>query len=343
MLATASAPRDRAAIGAVGVALAAILTGCNGPASSQADRPIAIDGSSTVYPLTQRIVEDFNASADTQVEVSLEFSGTGGGFDKFCAGETDINDASRPISTEEMAACKEGNIPYIELPVAYDALTVVVHPENNWLQSITTAELKQIWEPAAEGKLTRWNQVRPEWPDRPIVLYGPGTDSGTFDYFTEAIVGEAGASRTDYTDSEDDEVLARGIADNPDALGYFGFAYYQENQDDLKAVAIDSGNGAIAPARETVEDGSYSPLSRPLFVYVNGEAAQQNPLMERFVEFYLDRAPEAAVAVGYVPLPEEGYHIASVTFFQHEVGTVFDGQAQIGKTIGELLRQKAEY
>ncbi len=313
------------------------------PLASQEISSIKIDGSSTVYPITKEIAERFQVGRKESVAIDVEFSGTGGGFDKFCRGETDISNASRPIQLAEMEACNQAEVRYIELPVAFDALTVVVNPENNWLDSITLKELEKIWSPAAEQKITRWNQIRSSFPDQPLNLYAPGTDSGTFDYFTEAVIGEAGASRTDYTASEDDDILVKGVSQDPNALAYFGLAYYEQHADEMKAVAIDSGNGAILPSRETVEQAQYQPLARPLFIYINAVSAQNNPALRQFIDFYLEQAPETVNEVGYVPLPEEAYHIDKVTFHRGEVGTVFEGQSQFDLTIPELLRRQARF
>ncbi len=296
-----------------------------------------------MYPITKEIVERFQASQKNTVNIELEFSGTGGGFDKFCRGETDINNASRPIQLDEMEACNQAEVRYIELPVAFDALTVVVNPQNDWLDSITLEELEKIWSPDAQQKITRWNQVRPGFPDKPLNLYAPGKDSGTFDYFTEAVVGEAGSSRSDLTASEDDDVLVAGVSQDPYALGYFGLAYYEQRANDMKAVAVDSGNGRVLPSRETVEQAEYQPLSRPLFIYVNSASAQQSQDLRLFIDFYLAQAPELVAEVGYVPLLEEAYHIDKVMFHRGEVGTVFDGQSQFNVTIPELLRQQARF
>ncbi len=331
---------DQSRSGVARILLSAMLAACGGSTPQQV-APIEIDGSSTVYPITVAVVEAFQQSQSPEAEISVSFSGTGGGFEKFCAGETQINDASRPILLEEVEACKQAGVPFIELPIAYDALTVVVNPENDWVDHLTVDELRQIWSSRSQRRITDWDQIRSEWPDEPLELYGPGADSGTFDYFIEAI--EARRSRSDYVASEDDEVIAQGVIREPNGLGYFGFAYYEENQDQLRAVPIDNGEGPILPSQETVEDGSYQPLSRPLFIYVNQDAALKNPLVEEFVEFYLEAAPGVAQSVGYVPLPEEGYTIAEITLQQGEVGTVFEGKPQPNLRIADLLRKRAQY
>jgi phosphate transport system substrate-binding protein len=321
----------------------ALLSSCAQVQSQQPQSSIKVDGSSTVYPITQAVGKEFNFTTKAPVKVTVEFSGTSGGFKRFCSGETDINNASRPIQLKEMEACKQAGVPYIELPVAFDALTVVVNPQNDWAKDITVAELRKIWEPAAQGKITRWSQVRASWPDRPLKLYGPGKDSGTFDYFTEAVTGQVDASRSDYTASEDDDVLVQGVSRDLNALGYFGLAYYEENQGKLKAIAVDSGKGAVLPSRETVERAQYQPLARPLFIYVNADAAQKNPALRDFVEFYLKQAPEIVPSVGYVPLPADAYHLIGVHFYRTKVGTVYDGKSEFNSTIGELLRKQAKF
>ena len=323
------------------IALLSITTHLN--VKAQETQAIAIDGSSTVYPITQRIVEDYQSSKNQAIDIKVDFSGTGGGFAKFCRGETDISNASRPIQSDEMEACNSSEVRYLELPVAFDALTVVVNPQNDWLDSLTTAELNKIWSPEAEGKITNWNQIRPSFPDRPLNLYAPGKNSGTFDYFTEAIVGKSGASRLDISQSEDDDILVERVSQDPNALGYFGLAYYEQRANEMKAIAIDSGKGAVLPSTETVEQAQYQPLSRPLFIYINAASAQKNPALRQFIDFYLAQAPELVSQVGYVPLPEEAYHIGKVTFHQGEVGTVFDGQSQFNLTIPELLRKQAQF
>lgn len=327
---------------ALSLSAAALVSSC-AQNESQTRQAIAIDGSSTVYPITNSVTQQFKSENPNAVEVTVEFSGTGGGFEKFCAGQTDINDASRPINPQEMQACKDAGVPYIELPIAFDAITVVVHPENTWAQDITVAELEQMWQPQAQGKIVKWNQIRPSWPDRPLTLYGPGSDSGTFDYFTEAIVGQPEASRDDYTASEDDEILVEDVSDDPNALGYFGYAYYESNADKLKALPVDSGNGPVMPSPETVENAEYQPLARPLFIYVNADAAQKNPALRDFVEFYIDKAPQLVSSVGYIPLPEDGYRLTYMHFHRNKVGTVFEGKSDFNLTIGQLLRKQAKF
>lgn len=310
-------------------------------------QPIKIDGSSTVYPITEAVLADYKAQSNTQpvkeIKIEGDFSGTGGGFQKFCAGQTDVNAASRPISTSEMKACNDNEIRYLELPIAFDAVTVVVNPNNTWADTLTVAQLQTLWEPAAENKITQWKQLDTSYPERPITLYGPDELSGTYDYFTTAIVGETGKSRQDYVSSENDEILVKAIAQDPNSLGYFGYAYYEQNQDKLKAVAIDNGNGGVMPSPETVENEEYKPLARPLFLYVNAKRAQENPALETFVEYYLEKAPEVVAEVGYIPLPADAYHLAKIQLQRFKVGTVFEGGPQIDLTISDLLRKPAKF
>ena len=286
-----------------GVVTAAMAAGITAPSAfSQSSNVVLIDGSSTVFPISEAMAEEFMAdNRGTQVTVGV--SGTGGGFKKFCAGEIDVTGASRPIKQEEKDACAAAGIEYIEVPVATDALTVVINNKNTWAEEMTTEQLKMLWEPAAEGTITRWNQIDPSWPNETIDLFGPGTDSGTFDYFTDEIVGEEGASRADYTASEDDNILVLGVSRDPFALGYFGLAYYLENEDTLKAVAV---NGVL-PTPANVENGTYVPLSRPLFMYVKKSSLDDNAQVRSFMEYVLDNAPEIVPEVGYVPLPDDRY------------------------------------
>lgn len=288
----------------------AVLLSANKLMAAQGSKIIQIDGSSTVYPITEAVAEEFQKMY-RDVKVVVGVSGTGGGFKRFAAGEIDISDASRPIKSQEAELCKQKGIRYIELAIAYDGLAVVVNRENTWVDYLTTAELKKIWEPDAQGVVTRWSQVRKGFPDKEIRLFGPGTDSGTFDYFTEAVCGKSGASRGDFTASEDDNVLVQGIASDAAALGYFGLAYYEQNMDLLKIVPINDGDdsngqGAITPSLETVKDGTYRPLSRPLFIYVNTKSLAKAEV-RNFVDFYIKHAPALSKEVGYIPLTEELY------------------------------------
>jgi phosphate transport system substrate-binding protein len=311
------------------------------PAFAQ-QQVVKIDGSSTVYPITEAVAEEFQKAKKNQIKVTVGISGTGGGFKKFCRGETDVSDASRPILDKEMTDCKAAGIEYFELPVAFDAITVVINPKNSFIQQLTVAELKKIWEPAAQGKVTRWNQVNPAWPDQPVKLFGPGADSGTFDYFSEAVVGKAKSSRGDFTASEDDNVLVQGVARDVNALGYFGFSYYIENKDKLKAVPIVNGKGqAVAPSLEAVVKGSYQPLSRPIFIYVNAKSLGK-PEVKEFVQFYLQNAAELSQEVKYVPLPAQAYKTAWERVLKNKKGTVFGGSAEVGITIEELLKREAK-
>jgi phosphate transport system substrate-binding protein len=322
---------------------AAALTSALLPAAARA-QVIKIDGSSTVYPVTEGVAEDFQKSKQGAIKVTVGISGTGGGFKKFCRGETDISNASRPILAKEMADCKAAGIEYFELPVAFDALTVVMNPKNSFIKQFTVEELKKIWEPAAQGKLMRWNQVNPAWPDAPIKLFGPGSDSGTFDYFTEAIVGKSKSSRGDFTASEDDNVLVQGVAQDVNAIGYFGYAYYAENQSRLKAVPIleKPGSRAVLPTEQSVLDGSYQPLARPIFIYVSTRAMAK-PEVKEFVEYYMTDGARLAKEVKYVPLPSIAYKTNLEHLAKGKKGTVFGGVAEVGVTIEALLAREAKY
>ncbi|MEK6681747.1 MAG: PstS family phosphate ABC transporter substrate-binding protein [Nitrospirota bacterium] len=322
----------------LGIITLMVITVITSAALMAEEKIIKIDGSSTVYPITEAVAEEFQ-KAKKDVKVTVGISGTGGGFKKFCRGETDISDASRPILKKEMDLCKENGIEYIELPVAYDGLAVMVNPKNTWVKSMTVAELKKIWEPDAQGKITKWNQIRSEWPDAPLKLFGAGADSGTFDYFTEAIVEKAKSSRGDFTASEDDNVLVQGIAGDKNALGFFGYAYYAENPDKLKLVAIDGGNGPVLPSEKTVMDGTYQPLSRPIFIYVNKKSISKSEIKE-FVGFYLKNAPKLVKEVKYVPLPDRAYKLAQERFAKMKTGTMFGGKAEVGVKIEDLLKRE---
>jgi phosphate transport system substrate-binding protein len=285
-----------------------ILASCgskSGNETTSLKGEIKIDGSSTVYPITEAVAEEFR-TAQPGVNVSVGVSGTGGGFKRFGRGEIDINDASRLIKESEATICKENSINYVDLMIAYDGLAVLVNPQNTWVDHFTVEELKKIWEPDAQGKITTWNQIREGWPNEPFHLFGPGVASGTYDYFTEAIVGKSGSSRGDYTASEDDNVLVQGIAGDKNALGFFGHAYYEENKEKLKLIGVDNGKGVVLPSAETVKNGTYAPLSRPVFIYVTKSAAQR-PEVSAFVDFYLKNATTLVTDVGYIPLTQEAY------------------------------------
>jgi phosphate transport system substrate-binding protein len=327
---------------AAGVLGSAGLLALGLPTPATAQQTIEIDGSSTVFPITEAMAEEFQNESGGKYRVTVGISGTGGGFKKFCRGETHISDASRPIKESEREACKAAGIEFIELPVALDALTVMVNPENDWVDHLTVEELKKVWEPAAQDTVTNWSQVREGFPDRPLTLYGAGTDSGTYDYFTEAVVGEEGASRGDFTASEDDNMLVQGIASDQNALGFFGLAYYVENQDKLKAVPIQPPGGGepVAPSVETARNGSYQPLSRPIFIYVSEQAADEMDAVQQFVEFYLnpENAELLVEEVGYVPLPTEAYELALRNFEERHTGTAFGGGSQVGVAVEDLLQ-----
>ncbi len=303
---------------------------------------VQVDGSSTVFPITEGIAEDFQ-KANKGYKVTVGVSGTGGGFKKFCRGETDVSNASRPIAVKEMEACKAAGVEYFELPVAFDALTVVINPKNTWLKQATVAELKAMWEPAAQGKVKRWNQVNPTWPDQPLKLFGAGADSGTFDYFTEAIVGKSKSSRGDFTASEDDNVLVQGVAGDVNALGFFGYAYYAENTNKLKALPIidKAGKPAVAPSAKTVSDGSYQPLSRPIFIYVNAKSLAK-PEVKKFVDFYMANGAQMAEEVKYVALPGSVYAANIKHMADGKKGTVFGGKNEVGISIEELVKREAK-
>ncbi len=324
-------------------------TGCAGrpnadaPGTGASAGLVKVDGSSTLFPVTEAVAEEFQNAQSGNTRVTVGISGTGGGFKKFGRGEIDVVNASRPILTEEMELAKSNGVEYIELPVAFDALTVVVHPENTWANSLTVDELKKVWEPGAQGKITRWNQIRPEFPNEEIVLFGAGADSGTFDYFTEAIVGKAKSSRGDYTGSEDDNTLVQGIEGNKFALGYIPFAYYEPHKDRMKAVAIQWDDNKVKepvpPSLENVLAGTYNPLSRPLFIYVNA-ASLERPEVKAFVDFYLENAAQLATEVKYLPLPAEAYTAVKERLAQKKKGTGFGGHAEVGLPIEEILKRE---
>ncbi|MGE0815605.1 MAG: PstS family phosphate ABC transporter substrate-binding protein [Vicinamibacterales bacterium] len=334
---------------------AALLTGaCGGgqsPAATGAtgasgDATVTLDGSSTVYPISEAVAEEFQKTTPG-VRVTVGISGTGGGFQKFCRGETDISDASRPITATEIAACGEHGVEFIELPIAYDGLAVIANPKATWVDSVTVAELNTLWAPEAQGKVMRWSQVRPGWPDREVHLFGAGVDSGTYDYFTQAVNGKEGASRGDYTSSEDDNVLVQGIANDELAFGFMPYAYYAENTSTLKLVGVDDGkadNGAgpILPTVETVKGGTYQPLSRPVFIYISTKALAR-PEVQKFADFYLAKGGALAQEVGYVPLGDRGYQLVTARFAARTVGSTFAQHgSQVGLTIEQLLSAESK-
>lgn len=323
------------------IATMGIAAGWTASSALAADKVVKIDGSSTVAPLAEAVAEEFQ-KANADIKATVGTSGTGGGFKKFVRGETDISNASRPIKQSEIDDAKKNGIEFIEIPVCFDALTVVINKDNKWAETMTVADLKKIWEPEAAGKITKWNQIRPEWPDAKIELYGPGTDSGTFEYFTEAVNGKAKASRPDYTASEDDNILVKGVEGSKNAIGYFGFAYYVAHKDKLKAVKIDWDKdqvGAMEPSEENVIKGVYNPLSRPLFIYVNKKSAQTKPEVRKFVEFFLDNAGKMAKEVKYVALPEAAYEMCKSRFAKMEAGTAFGGHSEVGVAIEDLMKK----
>jgi len=304
---------------------------------------IKIDGSSTVYPITEAVAEEFQKAKKNAIKVTVGISGTGGGFKKFCRDELDISDASRPITAKEMEDCKAAGVQYIEMPVAFDALTVVVNPKNAFLKQATIEEMKTLWEPAAQGKIMKWNQVNPAWPDAPVKLFGAGADSGTFEYFTEAMVGKAKSSRGDYTASEDDNVLVQGVSRDVNAIGYFGYAYYAENKNKLKALPIvnPKTGKAVEPSAANVENGTYAPLSRPIFIYVKAKSLEK-PEVKEFVEFYMKNGAALTKEVKYVPLPAQAYEGNLKHVKDKKLGTVFGGHNEIGITIEDLMKREAK-
>lgn len=339
MLDSLTSPRGRTHLLTIACALLIfpLLFGCGGSSTQS----VSIDGSSTVFPLTEAVAEEF-MKENPRARVNVGASGTGGGFSKFLRGETAINDASRPIAPNEIEKAEENGIEFIEIPVAYDGIAIVAHPENDWVDCLTATELQTIWEP--NSSVDRWNHIRDSFPDREIDLYAPGTASGTYDYFTEAIVGESGASRSDFTGSEDDNVLVQGIKGTESSLGYFGLAYYENNAQDLKVLGIDpdqrnEGASCVEPSAATVQDGSYRPLSRPLFIYVNAD--KLTPTVESFVKFYLDNAGELAPDVGYVAMPDDAYELALERFENRNTGTVFgaEGVDITGTQVEKVLRR----
>lgn len=318
------------------VLLTTVLTLTASAAFAQA-RKVVVDGSSTVAPISIAIAEGFMKSPQGQgVQVSVATSGTGGGFKKFCAGETDISNASRPIRDSEIEACKKNGINFVELPIAFDGLTIVTNKANDWATCLTLDQVKKAWGEAAEGTITNWNQIDPKFPNVPLVLFGAGTDSGTFDYFKEVVGGGKGDVRADFTPSEDDNVIVTGVAGSRSAMGFFGLAYYEENTDKLNAVAIDAGDGCVAPSPETVQNGTYRPFSRPLFIYVRSTAIAR-PEVKAFVEYYLNDKGATAAKVGYIALPEQVYTTAMNRFRNVVTGSIFK-DLKPGTPIGEVFK-----
>lgn len=306
------------------------LAACGEPQRSGARETISVDGSSTVFPLSEAAAESFSASATGAARVTVGESGTGGGFRKFCRGETQVQAASRPILAEEMQACAAAGVSYVEIPIAFDGLTIVVHPSNP-VRGATIAQLRRAWAPAAERTITNWRQVDPQWPDMAMPLFGAGTASGTFDFFTEAVVGAAKSSRTDYTPTEDDNVTVQGVLSNPGAMGYFGYAYYEQNRERLRALTIEG----VEPNPQTIADGSY-PLARPVFIYASAEALRR-PQVQRFLQHYISNAVTLAPQVGYVPLPASAYEALIERVRNREAGTAFGGHQEVGVSIEEVI------
>ena len=328
------------------VSASVVLTGIaavSAPHVASAQAAIKIDGSSTVFPIAEAVAEEFQISKRGKVRVTVGIAGTGGGFKRFCRGETDISNASRPILKEEMVLCAQAGVKYFELPIAYDALTVVVSKNNDFVDHLTIEELKKMWEPAAAGKITSWKQVRDSFPDLPLKLAGAGADSGTFDYFTEAVVGVAKSSRGDYQASEDDNVTVQFVSRDKGALGYFGLAYYEENKDTLRAVPIVASGGStgVLPSIASVNDGTYTPLSRPIFIYVK-EKSVQRPEVRKFVEFYLKEGGALTREVGFVDLPAAAYELALKNFNEGKLGTGFGGKSEVGLKVEELLAREGK-
>ena len=306
----------------------------SGAPNGQLTGTIKGDGSSTVFPITEAIAEEFGKQ-NPNVQVTVGVSGTGGGFKKFIAGDTELQNASRQIEAKELKGMSDKKREFIEIPIAYDGLSVVVNPKNTWAKCMTVAQLKKVWEPGS--KINNWNQIDPSFPNRPLKLYGAGTDSGTFDYFTKEINGKEKASRSDYTASEDDNTLVQGVSRDVGALGYFGFAYYEENKSKLKLVEVNGGEGCIAPAQESISSNTYQPLSRPLFIYVERKAAEK-PAMQAFVKYALEKGPELVKQVGYVPLPQSVYTAAMKRFEAKTVGSVYKTEADESKPLTELFK-----
>lgn len=329
------------------VGLSLSLSACSkkNKAGGGGAKSIKIDGSSTVFPISEAVAEEFQNSKRGQVRVTVAASGTGGGFKKFCGGETQLTGASRPIRPVEVELCKKNGVEFIELPVAFDGIAIVLHPENTWAGEITVADLKKMWQPEAQAKIKKWSDVRPDWPDQNLRLFGPGVDSGTYDYFTKAIVGKEHSSRGDFNSSEDDNIIVQGVSTDKNALGFFGFAYYVENKDKLKLAGVDdgkadNGNGFIKPSLETISNNTYQPLSRPIFMYVSKKAAQEQHVKD-LVHFYLNEGAKLSEEVGYIPLPPRAYKLAATRFDSGKIGSVFEGGgSKVGVSVEKLLEAK---
>lgn len=330
------------------VGVSALLSSCYPSQSKETTTAIKIDGSDTVYPITQEVSNDYNfqknnGKSPSVTAVELNSSGTSSGFKKFCLGETDINNASRPIHSHEIKDCRQNKVTFLELPIGFDAITIVVNAQNNWAQDITLAELKKIWEPSAEGKIITWNQIRSTWPNKPLNLYGPDKDSGTFDYFTQIAVGQEGSIRKDYKADESYKTIENKVSSDINALAFIPYAYYNSRKDTLKALSVDSGTGPVMPSRTSVKWGKYRSLSRPLFIYVSYKSLRQKPDMREFLESYMDKAPEFVSAVGYVPLTDHAYKLNKIHFNKGKVGTVFDGRSEFNLTLEQVLEKRAKF
>jgi phosphate transport system substrate-binding protein len=317
------------------------VVGWNAPAWAQSLR---IGGSSTVFPIMQEGIKGFRASSSAQAKAPIQLSetGTSAGFRQFCAGQLPIANASRPINSREMKLCRDKGVQFIELPIAFDALTVAVNPRNDWARLISTKELARLWGRAAQGRITRWSQVNIDWPNRPIKLCSPGKDSGTFDYFNKSINGDATNARTDVVSSEDDNVLVKCVAGDPNAIGYFGYSYFNANRKSLRALTVVGPKGPVAPSVATVQNETYAPLSRPLFVYVNDKALRSNDLVRRFITYTVQNGLVLSEKAGYIPLPSSTYRIVESKLYRHVLGTAFGGDLPVGQSLGNTLRRSLD-
>ena len=302
---------------------------------------IKIDGSSTVFPITEAVAEEFGYLTGGNVRVVVGVSGSGGGFKKFCADEIDISNASRPIKQQEIDNCESAGVEYIEIPVALDGVSVMVNPKNEFVECVSIKQLNTLWKPQSEGQIHQWNQIDPAWPAEKIQLYGPGVDSGTFDYFTETVNGESQASRGDFVASEDDNVLVHGISGDKGSLGYFGYAYYLENQDKLKLLGIAGGEGCVKPTEETINNGTYRPLSRPLFIYLRKDSVLK-PHIQEFIRYYLseDGGQKLATEVGYIPFQDHIYGLIQARVDSTATGTLFGGSTPPKGSIEDILSKR---